>query len=216
MVTMYAVVFTDDDEASTDHSAHRTEEDAARAGAELAKAKWLRNNGEDGAPFPDHKDDWEAMDLLRCNYEVRLEVEPIQISAAAIVTLLSDHLAQVVEDVDGQGMTFAEVKAAAAGRDPRAGVAQVWEQAHRVDALATKVMELVEGDIADGVVPATVVSFSELHDHVDANMYLEHVGQRWEWPEGDDGAFQALVEETNMVSDLVSARLAARASSVTG
>lgn len=86
MVTMYAVVFTDDNEETTEHSAHLTEEAAVHAGGELARAKWAVK-GPRGVPFPDHDNDWDAMDALRCSYGVRLEVEPIEVSGATIRAL---------------------------------------------------------------------------------------------------------------------------------
>lgn len=87
MVTMYAVVFTDDNGESTRHTAHRTQEDAVWAGADLAKTVWQDKNGGNRVPFPEHADGWEAMDVLRVHYDVRLEVEPIEIDEATIDAL---------------------------------------------------------------------------------------------------------------------------------
>lgn len=39
------------------------------------------------------------------------------------------------------------------------------------DVTLTQVMAEIDHDIEQGVVPPTVASFSELHDHVDANCY---------------------------------------------
>lgn len=70
---------------------------------------------------------------------------------------------------------------------------------------ADKAMTMIDADIASGQVPATVRSFSELHDYVDANEYLEDVPWGTDLPGGNDPMY--LVIE---VSDEISARLAAR------
>lgn len=77
------------------------------------------------------------------------------------------------------------------------------------DKLATEIMAMVIEDIAEGLVPATVTSFQELHSYTDANMYLEAAGQPWTWE--SDEEFIALIDETNAITDEVSRRLAERA-----
>lgn len=55
--------------------------------------------------------------------------------------------------------------------------------------MATKVIAAVQSDMAAGWVPATVDTFSALHDHVDANMYLlnemEEAGEEYD-PASDE------------------------------
>lgn len=46
-----------------------------------------------------------------------------------------------------------------------------------VDGFVAAVMALVLSDVADGVVPASAADFGELHSYLDANEYLEQVGQ---------------------------------------
>jgi hypothetical protein len=59
-----------------------------------------------------------------------------------------------------------------------------------VEIASTWARDEVSGDINEGKVPAAVRSFSELHDHVDANGY----GGAFAWPcqpsEGRDSAYQ--------------------------
>lgn len=81
---LYGVIYTAEDESETDHSVWLTEDDAARAGAKLARAEWARIADEDNlsgeeAAFPEVESDWEAMDALRGSQPVRLEVEPVEI-----------------------------------------------------------------------------------------------------------------------------------------
>ena len=72
----------------------------------------------------------------------------------------------------------------------------------RVKGYADKVMAMVIDDVRDGVVPWTVTDFSQLHDWVDANMYLEQAGQQF------DAGDPASIAETNAIADAVSKRLA--------
>ena len=72
----------------------------------------------------------------------------------------------------------------------------------RVKGYADKVMAMVIDDVRDGVVPWTVTDFSQLHDWVDANMYLEQAGQQF------DAGDPASIAETNAITDAVSKRLA--------
>lgn len=73
---------------------------------------------------------------------------------------------------------------------------------------ADRIMVMVLEEIAEGAIPGTVRSFTDLHDYTDANMYLENAGQRWEW--GTDEEFNTLVEATNRITDEVSRRLQIR------
>jgi hypothetical protein len=62
----------------------------------------------------------------------------------------------------------------------------------------------IAGDVGAGRVPLTVSSFSQLHDHVDANGY----GGAFDWParpseERDDGYQQAFVDFWNAVQGRV-------------
>jgi hypothetical protein len=68
---------------------------------------------------------------------------------------------------------------------------------------ADRIMAEIDGDIQAGHVPATVASFSELHDHVDANEYLTDAGYWWENTD-ESMAF------VNAVEAEVSRRLTAR------
>lgn len=75
----------------------------------------------------------------------------------------------------------------------------------RIHEYADKIVTLVHEDKAEGVVPADVHTFTDLHDHVDANMYLEHAGQKWEWT--TPASWKALVDQTNAITDEVTRRL---------
>ena len=89
-ITMYAVIFTGDDEMTTEHTAYATEEDAAKAGAALARRVWVEygeRDEEEDLSFPEVDNDWDAMDMLRGGYNVSLEVEPIEVSADVIRAL---------------------------------------------------------------------------------------------------------------------------------
>ena len=70
---------------------------------------------------------------------------------------------------------------------------------------ADKIMAEIDADIKAGQVPATVASFSELHDHVDANDYALQVIPLDAAPDWD-----AWMELANTVETEVSTRLAAR------
>lgn len=93
MATLYGVIYTDDSDAETDHSAHLTSDDAARAGAELARREWDRMTAHEPAeerePFPEVDDDWDAIDALRSNFSVRLEVESVEIGDDVIAALFA-------------------------------------------------------------------------------------------------------------------------------
>lgn len=76
-----------------------------------------------------------------------------------------------------------------------------------VSEYADKIMNLIDEDIVGGWVPATVTTFSELHNHVDANDYLEDANVPWgtDLPDADDP--NGLVAD---VGDEITARLTAR------
>ena len=71
----------------------------------------------------------------------------------------------------------------------------------RVDQFTEKVMAAITDDVRSGVVPWTVTNFGQLHDWVDANMYLEDAGQRYD-PDDRDS-----MDEINAIEDEVSRRL---------
>lgn len=73
----------------------------------------------------------------------------------------------------------------------------------QVSDYASQIMTLIDEDIAAGLVPASAASFTELHDHVDANGYYPDAGL------ADDGTDEAL-DLINAVAGEVSQRLAAR------
>jgi hypothetical protein len=62
-------------------------------------------------------------------------------------------------------------------------------------------MVAITDDVRSGVVPWTVTNFGQLHDWVDANMYLEHAGQHFNAGDPDSLA------EVNAIEDEVSRRL---------
>jgi hypothetical protein len=73
-------------------------------------------------------------------------------------------------------------------------------------AMKTEILQL----IADGTIPATVATFSELHDYVDANMLGEDL--YGEYPEDEDAAeemMEAWTAAFNPASNTISAWLAA-------
>jgi hypothetical protein len=77
-----------------------------------------------------------------------------------------------------------------------------------ISSYAAKIMAEIDSDIADGTVPATVATFGELHDHVDANDYAQQVGVPF--LEGDDDPWQVF----NAVEDEVDRRPRERAAQI--
>ena len=71
--------------------------------------------------------------------------------------------------------------------------------AQSISDYAQYVIEQIDNDVAAGIVPSSVRSFSELHDHVDANAYLTVV------PDLPDGTFDT--DTINAVTDEVDRRL---------
>jgi hypothetical protein len=71
----------------------------------------------------------------------------------------------------------------------------------RIEQLTDTVMAAITDDVRSGVVPWTVTNFGQLHDWVDANMYLEHAGQQFDAGDPDS------LEEVNAIEDEVSRRL---------
>lgn len=71
----------------------------------------------------------------------------------------------------------------------------------RIDQFTDTVIEAITDDVRSGIVPWTVTTFGQLHDWVDANMYLEHAGQRYD-PDNADS-----LDEINAIEDEVSRRL---------
>ena len=75
-----------------------------------------------------------------------------------------------------------------------------------IRAYADTIMAEIHKDIADGTVPASVGSFSELHDYVDANDYAQQAGVPTYVADADDPW-----EIVNTVEAEVDARLKAGA-----
>jgi len=71
----------------------------------------------------------------------------------------------------------------------------------RIARFADKVMAAIIDDVRSGAVPWTVTNFGQLHDWVDANMYLEDAGQEF------DASNQDSLDEVNAIEDDVSQRL---------
>ncbi len=86
-VTLYGVICTDNDEMTTWHSAHDTEEAAFAAGAKLARQLWARDIEDE--EFPEVDSDAEAMDIARGELDVRLEMEEIEVSPAVLRAALA-------------------------------------------------------------------------------------------------------------------------------
>ena len=84
-ITLWGVIFTDDDEMTTRHTAHLTMDDAFAAGSRFARAYWAQHPA--GLPFPDVDDDVDAMDVLRDRFDVRFEVEEVEIGHDVIRAL---------------------------------------------------------------------------------------------------------------------------------
>jgi hypothetical protein len=74
------------------------------------------------------------------------------------------------------------------------------EQAFRekLEGYVAEVKRLVLKDIADGTMPADVKTFSEMHDHVDANEYLIDAMPGYDW-----GLENGSIDYANRVADTV-------------
>ena len=85
-----------------------------------------------------------------------------------------------------------------------------------VSEYADMIMIEINKDIADGIVPRDVASFSALHDYVDANMYvLDAMHDDFPEPDSDENLFSDEETDTaNAVMDEVNERLAARAAEI--
>lgn len=75
----------------------------------------------------------------------------------------------------------------------------------QVAEIADKVMAEIQADIDAGTVPASVSSFAELHDYVDANMYADA-----DLPLNDDEDDDSDIDLINAVQNEVDRRLASR------
>jgi hypothetical protein len=71
----------------------------------------------------------------------------------------------------------------------------------RIEQFTESVMAAITDDVRSGVVPWTVTNFGQLHDWVDANMYLEHAGQQYDAGDPDS------LDEIIAIQDEVSRRL---------
>jgi hypothetical protein len=80
----------------------------------------------------------------------------------------------------------------------------------QISAWADRIMTQIDEDMASGQVPPDAASFAELHDHVDANDYLDAAGVPWgtDLPGQDDDP--AGVRIVRAVQDEVTRRLAGR------
>lgn len=120
------------------------------------------------------------------------------------------HLTVVVTVKTHSGKIFSDRRSA------RAKIA-VWEpemsDTATISRYADEIMKAIDEDIANGCVPAGIASFSALHDHVDANMYvIDAMHDDFPEPDSDECLFSD--EETdaaNAAMDEVDRRLAARA-----
>jgi hypothetical protein len=73
---------------------------------------------------------------------------------------------------------------------------------------ADAIIAMIDADIAVGALPTGIATFEELHDHLDANEYLQEAGV----PFGTDpGAGVDGCEAVNAVAAEVDRQLAARA-----
>ena len=73
---------------------------------------------------------------------------------------------------------------------------------------ADTIIAMIDADIAIGVLPTGIATFGDLHDHVDANEYLQEAGV----PFGTDpGAGMDGCEAVNAVAAEVERQLTARA-----
>ena len=70
--------------------------------------------------------------------------------------------------------------------------------------IATLIKTEILSDVRSGRVPATVESFSDLHDYVDANEYLINAGVPWDV---DPVTGETDLGPTNAVTDIVDAWL---------
>lgn len=85
---------------------------------------------------------------------------------------------------------------------------------NRISIYADRIMTEIRNDIASTQVPVTVASFSELHDHVDANCYLiDYVPGDLPAPESAEygttyeAAYETWVNLGNDVADEVDRRI---------
>lgn len=75
-----------------------------------------------------------------------------------------------------------------------------------VCAVADEVKRRIAEDMAESVVPSDVASFAELHDYVDANMYLDGAVRAFGWNPhyvGQDSTTTEVYDVMNLASDLV-------------
>ena len=75
-----------------------------------------------------------------------------------------------------------------------------------INEYADKIMTEIDKDIAAGWMPATVATFSELHDHVDANDYALEAAPF----SGFAGTWDEYMEHLNVIEAEVNRRLAER------
>jgi hypothetical protein len=72
-----------------------------------------------------------------------------------------------------------------------------------------KVKDLINQDIASGIIPEKVKTFSELHDYVDANMYLVEVQGDKLPSEMTENESNIDIDECNRIMDEINGWLAA-------
>ncbi len=64
-----------------------------------------------------------------------------------------------------------------------------------IDHYATQIMVMIGEDIYEGVVPETAISFSELHEYVDANEYMIQADVPWDPDDEPTQAFYVAVQD---------------------
>lgn len=86
-------------------------------------------------------------------------------------------------------------------------LSEIKRRAGAVERYADEIMQMIDDDISEGVVPADVASFVDLHDHVDANEYTLCAGVPFDLMADDDDGMDLVYE----VEAEVARRLAERA-----
>lgn len=66
-----------------------------------------------------------------------------------------------------------------------------------VQRYADAVIAMIREDVATGLLPAAVASFSGMHDHVDANQYVHDAGVPWGDDDGTYNTANAVTEEVD-------------------
>jgi hypothetical protein len=80
----------------------------------------------------------------------------------------------------------------------------------QISAWAERIMTQIDADTGRGLIPPDTASLAELHDHVDANDYLDAAGIPWGTDLPADDHDPAGVRVVHAVQDEVMRRLAGR------